>query len=119
MDTIFIEGLAVEAILGIFPHERERPQPVVFDIEFAVDIAAAARSEDIEHTLSYATVAEAVSALAVDGRYQLVETLAEACAELLLQRFGVPWARIRISKPEAVPAARGVGVLIERGQRPA
>ncbi|MGB0865047.1 MAG: dihydroneopterin aldolase [Granulosicoccaceae bacterium] len=118
MDTIFIEGLEVEAILGIFPEERVRPQSVVFDIEFGVDIAAAASSEDINHTVSYATVAEEVSALAVDGRYQLVETLAQACAQLLMQRFKVPWARVKISKPHAVAAAKGVGVVVERGRRP-
>ena len=117
MDTIFVEGLAVEAILGIFPEERVTPQPVVFDIEFLVDISAAASSEDIEQTVSYATVAEEISALAVNGRYQLVETLAEACADLLLQRFAVPWTRIKITKPNAVANAAGVGVMIERGQR--
>ena len=118
LDTIFVEGLAVEAILGIFPEERVTPQPVVFDIEFLVDISAAASSEDIEQTVSYATVAEEISALAVNGRYQLVETLAEACADLLLQRFAVPWTRIKITKPNAVTNAAGVGVMIERGQRP-
>lgn len=119
MDTIFVEGLRVEAILGIFPEERVTPQPVVFDIEFLVDTNAAANSEDIEQTVSYATVAEEISALTINGRYQLVETLAQACADLLLQRFGVPWARIKVSKPQAVANAAAVGVVIERSQRPA
>ncbi len=118
MDQIFIEGLEVEAILGILPHERETPQTVVFDIRFAVDTRAAAATENIEQTVSYATVAEQVSALAVSGRYQLVETLAEAVADLLLGAFAVPWARIKITKPQAVDNAAGVGVLIERGARP-
>ena len=119
MDTIFIEGLSVEAILGIFPEERVTPQPVLFDIEFLVDTNSAAKTEDIEHTVSYATVSEQISALALNGRYQLVETLAQACADLLLQEFGVPWARIKVTKPNAVANAAGVGVIIERGTRPA
>ena len=117
MDTIFIEGLAVDAILGIFPEERLNPQPVLFDIDFLVDTHAAASSEDIEQTVSYATVAEEISALAINGRYQLVETLAQACADLLLERFAVPWVRIKITKPNAVANASGVGVIVERGQR--
>ena len=119
MDTIFIEGLSVEAILGIFPEERVTPQPVLFDIEFLVDTNSAAKTEDIEHTVSYATVSEQISALALNGRYQLVETLAQACADLLLQEFGVPWVRIKVTKPNAVANAAGVGVIIERGTRPA
>jgi len=119
LDTIFIEGLKVEAILGIFPEERVTPQPVVFDIEFLVDTSAAATTEDIDQTVSYATVSEQISALALNGRYQLVETLAQASADLLLQDFGVPWVRIKVTKPNAVANAAGVGVMIERGQRPA
>lgn len=118
MDTVFIEGLVVDAILGILPEERAVSQPVVFDVEFLVDTRAAARSDCIQQTVSYAEVAEGVSALALNGRYQLVETLAQACADLLLQEFAVPWVRIKVSKPKAVANAGGVGVVIERGQRP-
>jgi len=118
VDIIFIENLEVEAVLGILPHERTTAQRVVFDIQFFVDIRAAVASENIESTVSYAEVAEAVSDLAVSGRYQLVETLAEHCAEHILKSFGVPWVRLKVTKPDAVAKARGVGVLIERGQRP-
>jgi len=117
LDTIFVEGLVVEAILGIFPEERVKPQPVVFDIAFLVDTSAAAQSEDIAHTVSYATVAEEVSALTVDGRYQLVETLAQAVVDLLMGKFAVPWVRVKITKPNAVANAAGVGIVMERGQR--
>ncbi|MCB2462641.1 dihydroneopterin aldolase, partial [Listeria monocytogenes] len=47
----------------------------------------------------------------------LVETFAERLAEVLMGERGIPWLRIRVTKPGAVPAARGVGVEIDRGCR--
>ena len=52
------------------------------------------------------------------SEFQLVETMAEQVAQIVLQEFKVPWVRLRVSKPGAVKAARDVGVLIERGERP-
>ena len=49
--------------------------------------------------------------------YQLVESLAEALASLLIEEFAIPWLRLRITKPGAVPGTDAVGVLIERGAR--
>ncbi len=115
MDQIFVEGLVVEAIIGILPEERLAAQPIIFDIYFSVDIREAAQTEDIAQTVSYATVAERVSALAINGRYQLVETLAEAVANVLMGEFGVSWVQVKVSKPKAVESAAAVGVLIERG----
>lgn len=117
MDTVFVKGLEIEAILGIFPEERLKPQPVILDLEFLVDTSDAVTSENIENTVSYAVVAEEVTALAINGRFQLVETLAQACADLLLQTFTVPWVRVTVTKPQAVANAKGVGVMIERGKR--
>lgn len=50
------------------------------------------------------------------GRFLLVERVAEEVAELIMTRFAVPWIRIRLTKPGAVPQAKGVGVIIERAR---
>ncbi|GAK84660.1 dihydroneopterin aldolase [Vibrio ponticus] len=47
----------------------------------------------------------------------MVERVAEEIAELIMSRFNVPWIKIRLTKPGAVPQAKGVGVVIERGQQ--
>jgi dihydroneopterin aldolase len=46
-----------------------------------------------------------------------VETLAERCAAIVRDEFGVAWLRLRLSKPGAVRGAKAVGVVIERGTR--
>lgn len=119
MDSVFINGLALEAIIGIHDWERTQRQPVVIDLEMAADCAVAASSDDIADALDYFAVSEALQNLVENSSYQLIETLAEACAELVLRRFSVHWLRLRLTKPAAVPAARGgVGVIIERGTAP-
>ncbi len=117
MDTLFVTGLEIEAILGILPAERITPQRVVVDVEYALDTRAAAASGDIADTVSYATVAEAVSSWVVEGQFELVETLAETVVTRLREEFSLAWVRLRVTKPEAVANASGVGIEIERGQR--
>jgi dihydroneopterin aldolase len=46
----------------------------------------------------------------------LVETLAERCADIVLNEFNVPWVRLTLNKIGAVSMARDVGVIIERSQ---
>jgi len=118
VDTIFVRGLTVRAILGIHPEEREKPQPVRISFAMASDAAAAAREDRIEHALDYARACERVAALTIEGRFQLVETLAEQIAALLLREFPTPRVRIEVEKPEAVDAADSVGVSIERRRQP-
>jgi 7,8-dihydroneopterin aldolase/epimerase/oxygenase len=111
---VFVRALTVDAILGILPHERENPQPVRISFAMATDTRAAAASEDIDTALDYAKAAERVAALTREGRFQLVETLAEHIAQLLLHEFPIQRVRVEVEKPQAIAAADSVGVSIER-----
>jgi len=114
MDIVFIKALTVSAFIGVYDWEQERRQELMFDIDMGWDNRPAARSDDVADCLSYADVSEAVLAFVAAGRFALVERVAEEVADLLQQRFTVPWLRIKVSKPGAVPQAESVGVIIER-----
>jgi dihydroneopterin aldolase len=116
-DIVYIRGLRVDTVIGVHPWERKVRQVLEFDLELASDTALAARSDAIADALDYHAVAERVRALAAASSCQLVETLAETVASALMAEFAVPWLRIRLDKPGAVPGSSGVGVLIERGVR--
>ncbi len=118
MDIVFIQGLRVYCIIGIHDWERTRPQPVLLDLEMGTDIRPAAHSEDIALALDYDAISKDLCAFIKASECRLLETLAEQIAQRLQTRFGVPWLRLRLSKPDAVPEARDVGILIERGVRP-
>ncbi len=117
MDRVYLNDLVVEAIIGIHPWEREVPQRLVLQLEVGVDIPAVAASDDIDKTVDYSALAERVRDFVREGRYRLLETLAEETAAMLQQEFAIDWLRLQVGKPGAVTTAREVGVLIERGHR--
>lgn len=117
MDIVFIRELRIDTVIGIYEWEREIRQTVVLDLEMGADIARAAATDAIDDTLDYKTVSKRLIEFVRESEFQLVETLAERCAAIVLEEFGVPWLRLTLNKMGAVSAARDVGVIIERGQR--
>lgn len=113
-DRIFLRGLEVECIIGFIEWERRVPQTVSIDLELPVDCRRAARTDRVADTLDYKAVAKRLIAFVEGSRYQLVETLAEHAARLVLEDFGVEWVRISVNKPGAIRGSRDVGVTIER-----
>lgn len=118
MDIIFLTELKIETIIGIYDWERTTRQTVSLDIEMASDIRKAAASDHIDDTLDYKAVSKRLISFVEESEFQLVETLAERCAEIILDEFKVPWVRLKLSKPGAIRGARDVGILIERGNKP-
>ena len=118
MDIVFIRELKIQTVIGVFDWERTIKQTVSLDLEMATDNGKAAARDHIDDVLNYAAVSDRIVAFVEASEFQLVETMAEQVAQIVLQEFKVPWVRLRVSKPGAVKAARDVGVLIERGERP-
>jgi dihydroneopterin aldolase len=118
MDIVFLHDLKVDCVIGIFDWERRITQTLHIDLDLAADIRRAAASDSIQDTLDYKAVAKRVMEFAGASRFQLVETLAEKIAGVVLTEFQVPWVRVRINKKGAVRHADGVGVIIERGKKP-
>ena len=117
MDIVFLRDLRIETVIGIYDWEREIKQTVVLDLQMAGDVRKAAASERIEDALNYKAVAKRMIQFVGESRFQLVETLAERCAEIIMSEFGVPWVRLSVNTLGAVTGARDVGVLIERGTK--
>lgn len=113
-DTIFLHDLRVDTVVGIWEWERRIRQTVGIDLEMGADIAAAARTDDIDDTLNYKLVAKRVQQFVADSEFRLVETMAEKIADLVLTEFDVPWVQVRVNKPGAIRGSRDVGVLIRR-----
>jgi dihydroneopterin aldolase len=118
MDLIYLRDLKIECVIGIYDWERRIKQALYIDLEMAADIARAANTDSIRDTLDYKAVAKRLQQFVGESQFQLVETLAERIAEIVLTEFRVPWVRVRINKKGAVRNADAVGVMIERGTRP-
>ena len=87
MDKVFIKGLEVEGIIGIFQWEREVKQVISVDIEMEFDNKKAAKSDSIEDALNYKKVGKRVTAFIQKSKFQLVESLAENIAKIILKEF--------------------------------
>ena len=117
MDIVFLYGLRIEAVIGVYDWERNIRQTLVFDLDMGTDARRGAANDNIEDALDYKSVAKRLIQFVSDSHFYLVETLAERCATLLLNEFKVPWVRIKINKVGAVTGAQDVWVIIERGER--
>jgi dihydroneopterin aldolase len=117
MDIIFLGGLEIETVIGIYDWERKIKQKIVLDVEMAFDIQKAAATDDIAYALDYKTVSDRIAAFVESSEYLLVETLIEEIAKLLLSEFPIPWVKIILNKKGAISRARDVGIIIERGQK--
>ena len=116
-DTIFLRDLEIDATIGVYEWEKRIRQKVCINLEMAADITPAAASHSIDDTLDYKAVAKRIVQFVEASHYELIESLIEKVAAMLIQEFHIPWLRITISKPRAVRGARDVGITIERGKR--
>ena len=117
MDIVFIKQLEVSCTIGAYDWEKLVQQKLYFDLEMAFDNRPAAASDDINLTLNYFSVSERVSQFALEHQFELIETMAEKVAELIMQEFAVPWIKLTLHKPGALAKAKSLGVQIERGSK--
>lgn len=117
-DRITLTGLRVRAHHGVFEFERAEGQEFVIDVSVAVDLSAAASGDDLERTVHYGELAEAVVAAVERDPVDLIETVAERVASVALAHPAVEQTEVTVHKPQApisVPFA-DVAVTIVRGR---
>ena len=94
MDKIFLHGLKIDTVIGIWDWERKIRQTVAIDLEMSADIRKAAASDSVDDTLNYKLVAKRLQAFVGESSFQLVETLAEQVAGVVLDEFEVDWVKV-------------------------
>lgn len=117
MDRLFIHKLRVPVQVGILSHERAGKQFVSIDIVFNIDAKQAALFDDVRYTIDYGNVREDLIHFLEDHQFNLIETMAEQCANFLLMRFKMSWLQLSITKPTVFDDADGAGIMIERGRK--
>jgi 7,8-dihydroneopterin aldolase/epimerase/oxygenase len=121
MDYVSVRGLSVHAIIGVHDWERDISQTLIFNVDMVPspgDVRRAAETDDLAEALDYSEVAQTISSVVRDGRFQLIETAAERVAERLLADHRMRWLRLEVHKPIAGGGYTAV-ITIERGTRDA
>lgn len=119
-DRIFINGLSLHAYHGVMAHEAKVGQSFTIDLDLAIDLSDAARSDRVVDTVSYDKVVQCASEVFCAQRYRLIEAAAGAVADAVLAKFPrVRSVNVTIHKPHAPIAAifSNVGVTIARARR--
>ena len=106
----------MSTVIGVYDWEREIEQTLVFGVDMAADVAAAAARDDIADALDYSAVAATVRAVVTQGKFRLIETAAERVAERLLAGHRLGWVRVEVAKPLSAEGYTAA-VVIERGSR--
>ena len=116
MDRILITGLRELGVHGVLPEEKTRPQPFEVDVELEVDLTAASDSDELDDTVDYGAVCEAISRVVSSERYDLLERLAARIAEVCRQDTRVERARVTVRKlhPPVRAMVEHVAVSVER-----
>ena len=89
MDRVLIEALEIPCVIGVWDWERKITQTVYIDLEMATDVAKAAATDQLEDALDYKAVSKRLKQFVSESRFELVETLAERCAQIIRDEFGV------------------------------
>lgn len=113
-DVVFIKGLKVEAVIGVYDWERAITQPLLIDIVLETDISRAAVSDNVDDALNYKAVCDDVSEWCQDIKAKLLEHLAGQIADKLLEKYACHKVTLSIAKPTAIKQADAVGVQITR-----
>jgi dihydroneopterin aldolase len=117
-DFITLTGLEATAFHGVFEHEKRDGQVFVIDVVVWLDLAAAARGDELAKTIHYGELAEEVVGAVERDPVDLIETVAERIASTVLAHEAAERVRVTVHKPSApitVPFA-DVSVTIERGR---
>ena len=114
MDKIILNDLRIDTVIGIWDWEKRNPQTISIDLEMETDTKTASQSDSIEDVLDYKAVSKRVKQFIQESQFNLIETLAENVAKIILEEFDIQWLKLSISKPFAIRGSQNIGVCIER-----
>ena len=117
MDTIIIEGLKVDTVIGCLNWERQIIQPLMLDLTIHNDLNQAAQSDELDDTLNYAQICELAAQVIQQAKPKLIEHAAQLVLEKLFLVFpSIESIIITIRKPAIIAQANAVGIRLERNR---
>jgi dihydroneopterin aldolase len=112
LDTLHIKALNVSTIIGVYAWEQRINQQLLIDISLNTDFTQC--EDDLDKTIDYAVLCETVTQFVESNTFQLIETVANEVAHLILKQFKVDQITVAVSKPHAVKNAGTIQVVVQR-----
>lgn len=112
MDIISIKELRIPTTIGVYEWEQKILQPIILDMDLFVDIAKC--NDDLQNTIDYAKVSQAITEFVTSTKFALIEHLANEICAFVKQEFKIQKIKLRVCKPKAIANAHGVSITVER-----
>ncbi|WP_394223741.1 dihydroneopterin aldolase [Alteromonas gracilis] len=116
MGKIYITGLEVDTLIGVYDWERVQTTQLLLDITLDVDLRAAMQSDDVADTVDYAKVAECIVEVGKVSTFELLEAFGSRVMDVVLENFAVASITVKIVKPNILPNAKTVAVEMSKEQ---
>ena len=113
-DRVVLRDIEVEALVGVFEHERHAKRPLHVDLDLACDLAAAAASDRLEDPVDYFGLTQRVRERCAASSYRLIEALAGDIARICLADVRVAAVTVTVRKPGALEGVGTIAVILER-----
>ncbi len=118
MDKVFIKGLVLNTLIGVYEFERHAKQRIIVDVSMQLDLRKAGLSDNVNDTADYGKIAERLNNIAQQSSFQLLEALGEAMVQCILTEFAVEKVKLTINKPDILEGVEGVGIVLYRSAVP-
>lgn len=115
--TIGFKDHCINCLIGVNPEERVKLQQIFISLETEVDFAAIAQADVLDRSVCYATLADFCSSIAIQGEFQMLESLAYELVHALRKKYELDWVKVHIKKPGAIPTASYAYVELEYGDK--
>ena len=100
-DRIRISGIEALARHGVLDFEKQNDQKFLIDLELTIDLAAAAATDRLEHTVDYGELSQRTHDYVASNRFDLIERLAHGIADLAMEYSKVRAVEVTVHKPDA------------------
>jgi dihydroneopterin aldolase len=111
MTEVELHGLEVFGHHGVSDEERDRGQILLWDAVWRV---GAVSRDDLSDTVDYVAVAACIKEVSDRRRFRLLESLAAAAADAIVERFAVEWVRVRVRKSKLDLPVEYTAAIVER-----
>lgn len=116
-DRILVRNLKAKTIIGVHDWEKKKPRDIVINLSLGFNISRASQTDALIHTVDYDHLSNRLIQFVGDKNFDLIESLIEACARLILTEYNVNDVFIVIDKPKAISVADSVAVQIFRDKK--
>jgi dihydroneopterin aldolase len=108
------EDFIFDCIIGVYPEERDIPQPISVSVYCTYDANQTAADDQVEGAVDYAQMSQQIMEVAQEGEFKLLEALGQAIVQNITENWPqVQSGRLEIRKPRALSRARASVLITE------